>query len=292
MQPMVVAYVAGLRWCLEMYAFSSCASFRLLIPTGGSSSAVTCLLLLGWAEHVRSAALAAPPGGALDYQPAAAAAATVLRAGAPWRHSAVVDHALTASAGVDTGGLEEPAAVSALHAYLNDVEFGPARDSEPIMLPMLPDACASDAGASAGAPPKRRLSRAAAGGAPRPLAAGAAAVAENGLAATTTLHPILLYAPDYGGREMGEWLRVRAVGGTGGSQGCRGGGRWGEWCAEDEVGPPVAVHWAEMPLLSVADAIVRSLRHACHASLLHCRGLRTADRNGRDDFVYIDEVNC
>lgn len=296
MQPAAVAYMAGLRWCLEMYCYSSCPSFRLLIPTHGiSSSAVTSLLSLGWAEHVRSVALAAPPGRAHDYQPAAAAAAAVLRAGARWRHSAVVDHTLTASAsadcassdGVEAGGPAEAATVRALHAYLNDVEFGGAGGDGPIVLPMLPDACATGAIASAGSPPKRRLSRSPAS-TRRRMAAGAAeqtAGVEDGPAPTTTLHPMLLYAPDYGRREMGEWLRVRAVGGAGEPEGCKAAGRWGEWHSEDEVGPPVAVPWAELPLLTVADAAVRSLLHACHAVLLQPGGPQTASRNGRDDFA-------
>eukprot|EP00892_Ulva_mutabilis_P010878 jgi/Ulvmu1/8162/UM040_0059.1 len=249
MQPAAAAHLATVRWCLEMYGTSSCASFRILPPTfiqPVSTQHLIALLALGWAEHIHDAARARPAAG-----PAAAAAAAVLRAGAPLRYGALVEHAITVAAGAEAA---EPAAgadagqasgavamqlpaetrmgwsrgvENRLHAYLCYLEFGGASPpkgpvASSLALPMLSDAQRQ-------APPA-----------------------------------VLLYAPDYGLRDAAEWVRV-----AGPTEGAPAGAAaaQGIFAAADAEGPPLAVPWAQLPLLMVGDDVVRLLIPAVHAVL-------------------------
>lgn len=262
-QPAAAAHLAGLRWCLEMYAFSSCPSFRVMPPpVNVTAASVTAFLSLGWAEHAFAAAAAAPPALAPQHEPGLRAAATLLRCGAPLRYGTLVDRTLTAASPQHGGPADT---TEALHAYLNHVEFGGAEPGEPEVLPTLP-AVAEDAAAA------RTTGSSANGGPPaelpaQPPSAGAVggedthqdtpAAMPAGAPKRASLHPLLLYAPDYTGRQAGEWLRVRSPLGALGPEGCAVDGQWGMWREDDEVGPPLVLPWAAQPLLSVSDAVVR-----------------------------------
>ena len=238
-----------------MYAFSSCPSFRILPPSPSqpvTRDSLISFLALGWAEHVRATASESP------HTDGSQAAAAVLRAGAALRHSALVDHTLTAArygpagppgaggpasstdTGCDTGcdtdsdagsngGASVPTAKRkawardverSLFAFLNDAEFGEEGAGVPMTLPSLPSA----PGASAG----------------------------NVLRQAT-----LLYAPDYGRQGPPPWIRVAAVAEGGGRAGAERVAREATWRVVDEDGPPQVVPWAQLPLLTVADNAVR-----------------------------------